>query len=58
MNIVSEYHDTIAEMQRLNKPRSQRHAKLQCKATDLLTKILQKHKRIERKASKVLETVA
>jgi hypothetical protein len=53
MNIVSEYHDTIAEMQRLNKPRSQRHAKLQSKATDLLTKILQKQERIERKTRRV-----
>lgn len=53
MNIVKEYHDAIAEIRRLNKPRSQRHVKLQSKATDLLTKILQKQERIERKTRKV-----
>ena len=52
MNIVKEYHETIAELRRV-RPRSQRHAKLQGKATDLLTKILQKQERIERKMRRV-----
>lgn len=48
MNIVSEYHQTIRALQR-TKPRSHLRVKLQSRATDLLTKILQKQARIDRK---------
>jgi hypothetical protein len=50
MNIVTEYHRTIRELQRV-KPRSQRRIKLQYQASQLLAKILRKEIRQDRKAS-------
>jgi hypothetical protein len=47
-NIVTEYHQTIASLQKA-KPRSHLRLKLQSKATELLTKILRKEVRRERK---------
>lgn len=48
MNLVTEYHQTIRQLQR-TKPRSHLRVKLQSRATDLLTKILRKEVRQDRK---------
>jgi hypothetical protein len=48
MNLVTEYHQTIQSLRRA-KPRSNQRIKLQSKATDLLTRILRKEMRQERK---------
>ncbi len=48
MNIVTEYHQTIASLRRA-KPKSHIRIKLQSRATELLTKILRKELRQERK---------
>ena len=50
MNIVTEYRNTIIALQRC-KPRSHQRVKLQAKATELLTKILRKQNRTDRKAA-------
>lgn len=48
MNIVTEYHQTIHALQKA-KPRSNQRVKLQSKATELLTRILRKELRAEKK---------
>lgn len=48
MNIVSEYHQTIRALQR-TKPRSHLRVKLQSRATDLLTRILRKEVRQDKR---------
>jgi len=48
MNLVTEYHQTIHALQKA-KPRSNQRVKLQSKATELLTKILRKEVREDRK---------
>lgn len=50
MNIVTEYRQTIAALQRA-KPRSNQRVKLQARATELLVKILRKQNREDKKAA-------
>ncbi len=52
MNIVKEYHDTIERRDSIKKPRSRSYAKLQDRTTELMTKMLQKQNRIDRKAKR------
>jgi hypothetical protein len=47
-SIVHQYHQTIHALQKA-KPRSNQRVKLQSKATELLTKILRKELREDRK---------
>ena len=50
MNIVTEYHETMRAKSRAKK-RSHQYLKLHNKSMELLTKILQKNNRLERKRS-------